>query len=145
MKRLWMNLLLGGASSACGFAALGVALYADSPTLSHVAGLFAGIGFVAGLACGGLHAWLDGPQVPEAAALPSEALAHMVRAALASASAERQPRSGSAADRRPTPAELASSTLAEAAARPVPQAAPQAEDQVVAPVARRLADSSFGP
>jgi hypothetical protein len=140
MKRLSMSLLLGGASSACGFAALGVALYADSPALSEVAGLFAGIGFVAGLACGGLHARLGSPQAPEPAALPPEALAHMVRATLASASAERQPRSGSAADRRPTPAELASSTLAEAAAKP----APQAEPQVAAPVARQLADSSFG-
>lgn len=171
MLRLVANLLLGGASSACGFAAVAVALYAGSPVQDSAAALFAGFGFVAGLLCGGLHAVFDGLPVQPAAAMPPEALASLVRATLASAVAERAPRVGSAADRRPTPAQLATAALADAAAksmadapamatRPAPPAAAMAPGAPAAPVApgapaapvasatpvesRRFARSEFG-
>ena len=114
--RLVANLLLGGASGGCGFAALGVALYAGSPAQASAAVLFAGFGFVAGLMCGGLHAVFEGLPTPPAATMPAEVLASLVRATLASAVAERAPRSGSAADRRPSPAQWARAALADAAA-----------------------------
>ena len=119
--RLLANLLLGGASGACGLAAAGVALYAGGPAQASAAALFAGVGFVAGLLCGGLHAVFEGVPAQPAAALPAQALAGLVRATLATAIAERAPRSGSAADRHstptPTPTQLASAALAGAAAR----------------------------
>jgi hypothetical protein len=121
--RLLANLLLGGASGACGLAAVGVALYAGAPAQASAAALFAGVGFVAGLLCGGLHAVFEGVPAQPAAALPAQALAGLVRATLATAIAERAPRSGSAADRHstptptPTPTQLASAALAGAAAR----------------------------
>ena len=124
MVRLLANLLLGGASGACGLAAVGVALYAGGPVQASAAALFAGVGFVAGLLCGGLHAVFEGVPAQPAAALPAQALAGLVRATLATAIAERAPRSGSAADRHPapapaptpTPTQLASAALAGAAA-----------------------------
>ncbi len=117
--RLLANLLLGGASGACGLAAAGVALYAGGPAQASAAALFAGVGFVAGLLCGGLHAVFEGVPAQPAAALPAQALAGLVRATLATEIAERAPRSGSAADRHstPTPTQLASAALAGAAAR----------------------------
>ena len=123
MVRLLANLLLGGASGACGLAAVGVALYAGGPVQASAAALFAGVGFVAGLLCGGLHAVFEGVPAQPAAALPAQALAGLVRATLATEIAERAPRSGSAADRHstptptPTPTQLASAALAGAAAR----------------------------
>ncbi len=123
MLRLAANLLLGGASSACGFAAVAVALYAHQPAQASAAALFASVGFVAGLLCGGLHAVFDGLPVRPATAMSPEALASLVRATLASAVAERAGRPGSAADRRPTPAQLASTALADAAATSLADAA----------------------
>ena len=122
MVRLLANLLLGGASGACGLAAVGVALYAGGPVQASAAALFAGVGFVAGLLCGGLHAVFEGLPAQPAAVMPPQALAGLVRATLATAIAERAPRSGSAADRHPAPtptpapAQLASAALAGAAA-----------------------------
>lgn len=44
------GVLLGaGLSTACGFAALGVALYAQHPRLAAAGGLFAAVGFVTGV------------------------------------------------------------------------------------------------
>ena len=116
MVRLLANLLLGGASGACGLAAVGVALYAGGPAQASAAALFAGFGFVAGLLCGGLHAVFKGLPAQPAAVMPPQALAGLVRATLATAITERAPRSGSAADPRPTPAQWASAALAGAAA-----------------------------
>ena len=116
MLRLVANLLLGGAGSACGFAAVAVALYAGNPAQATAAALFASVGFVAGLLCGGLHAVFVGLPVQPVAAMRPEALASLVRATLASAVAERAPRSGSAAGRQPTPAQWAAAALADAAA-----------------------------
>lgn len=116
MLRLAAHLLLGGASSACGFAAVAVALYAGSPAQVSAVALLAGFGFVTGLACGGLHAVIDGLPAQPAAAMPPAAVASLVRATLASAVAERASRAGSAADRRPTPAQGSDAAVAEAAA-----------------------------
>jgi hypothetical protein len=169
MLRFIANLLLGGASAACGLAALGLALYAGSPAQASATTLFAGFGFVAGLLCGALHAVFEGLPVLPAAAMPAEALASLVRATLATAVAERAPRSGSAADRRPSPAEWAGATaaatataMAKAVPRPVAASAARLADAaasrprtstpvvVVAPVMpppvdqRRFASSEFG-
>lgn len=151
MTRLLYTLLLGGASGACALAALGLALYAGHPDPWAPASLFAAIGFAAGLVCNCLHLVFGGLPVQPPPAMSQQALAGMVRATLASASAERQPRSGTAADRRPTPAELASTVLAEAAAKPAPLPAPQpgaapapAEARPPSAEAPRFASSSFG-
>ncbi|MBC7726922.1 MAG: hypothetical protein H7242_04795 [Microbacteriaceae bacterium] len=151
MVRLLAALLLGGTSGACGLAAVGVALYAGGPAQDSAAALFAGFGFVAGLLCGGLHAVFEGVPAQPAAQMLPQALAGLVRATLATAIAERAPRSGSAADRHPTPAQLASTALAGAAATSM--AAPSTTP-VVAAVAgatppqpidpRRFASSEFG-
>ena len=158
--RLAANLVLGGSSAACGFAAVAVALYAGSPQQAWAVVLFAGFGFVAGLLCGGLHAVFDGLPVQPAAAMPPDALASLVRATLVTAIAERAPRSGSAADRRPTPAELATTALAGAAvtsmtapmahasaavAQPAPPAAPVIATAAAQAIGRRrFAPSEFG-
>ena len=115
LMRGWA-MALCGASAACGFAAFGLALYAQSPAAPAAAGLFAGFGFAAGLLCGGLHWVFDAKPSPRPPALSSEALAGLVRATLASACAERQPGHGSAANRRSTPAKVAGTALAGAAA-----------------------------
>ena len=120
------------ASMACGFAALGVALYAHGPAGAAVA-LFGGLGALAGGLCAALQLAFHGRPAPPTAALPAQALARLVRATLASATSDRP---GSAADRRPT--------LPAAAARPTP--AP-AQVQVQTPIpadARRFASSAFG-
>ena len=137
MLRLVANLLLGGAGSACGFAAVAVALYAGNPAQATAAALFASVGFVAGLLCGGLHAVFDGLPVQPVAAMRPEALASLVRATLASAVAERAPRSGSAAGRQPTPAQWAAAALAEAAATSLADAP---ADRLADPLADGLAD-----
>ena len=116
MVRLLAILLLGGASAACGLAAVAVALYAGGPAQASAAALFAGFGFVAGLLCGGLHAVFEGLPSQPAAGMPAAALAGLVRATLATANAERAPRLGSAAGRRRTSAQLARAALAGAAA-----------------------------
>lgn len=98
-----LMVLLGSASMACAFAALGVALYAHGPSVA-AALLFGSIGGLAGLLCALLQWVFDGLPVPQRAALPAEALARMVRGTLASAASERPARPGSAADRRLAPA-----------------------------------------
>jgi hypothetical protein len=135
MKRLALAMTMGGASLACGFAGVGFALYAQTSNALPAAWLFAGFGLVAGLVCGGLHLVFDGIQVHERAALPAEALAAMVRAAVASAVAERAARPGSAADRRPTPAVPAAApepALSAAAVEPMTAASASPSKPVVA-------------
>jgi hypothetical protein len=102
MLRLAQAVLLGGGSGACGFAALGLALYARSPSAAAAALLFGSIGFVCGVVCNGLQAVLSAR--PEPAPLPPQALAGMLRATLAAAAGDRAPRAGSAAARRPAAA-----------------------------------------
>lgn len=99
-----LMVLLGGASMACAFAAMGVALYAHGPSAA-AALLFGSMGALAGLLCAVLQWVFDGLPVPQRAALPAEALARLVRATLASAASERPARPGSAADPRPAPAD----------------------------------------
>ena len=123
LKLVWM-LVLGGASAACGFAAVGATLYAHSPAVAWAAQCFAAFGFITGLACGGLHLHFHGRPAQAPAALAPDELAGLVRAALASAAAERQARSGSAGDRRPTgDAPAASPATAATTAQPMPQPA----------------------
>lgn len=123
MLRLLLALVLGGASSACAMAAVGWVLYAQSPALAWVVQVFAAIGFLAGLACGALHLYLQGRPAPAPAALSSAALNDLVRATLASAAAERQARPGSAADRRPAATATAPAALPAAAPARVAEAA----------------------
>lgn len=131
MLKLALALALGGASTACALAALGWTLYAGHPDAVWVAQCFAAWGFVAGLACGGLHLHAHGRPAPAPAALPPDALASLVRATLARAAAERQARPGSAADRRPatpiTTPNTPAPAPAEAAAQASAPAAAQAE------------------
>ena len=143
MLRLVANLLLGGAGSACGFAAVAVALYAGNPAQATAAALFASVGFVAGLLCGGLHAVFDGLPVQPVAAMRPEALASLVRATLASAVAERAPRSGSAAGRQPTPAQWAAAALADAAATSLADAPGDAPADAPAAAARSTPPTDF--
>ncbi len=114
MLRLLLALLMGGASAACALAAVGWTLYAHSPHVAWVAQCFAAWGFAAGLACGALHLQFHGRPAQAPAALPPDELAGLVRAALASAAAERQARPGSAADRRPAVASVAAPALTPA-------------------------------
>lgn len=105
-----------GLSTGMGFAALGLALYALGPAPAAAA-LFGAVGLLCGVAAASLRLVLDG--VPAALPVPlsGEALATLLRTALAQAQQERQAaRSGSAADRGPA-------TLAEP--RPAPVPAPQ--------------------
>lgn len=136
MLRLAFSLFMGGVSAACGLAAIGLTLYAHSPSAMAAAQLFGAVGFVVGLVCGGLHQALRGQPAHGPAALPPEALAELVRATLANAAAERTVRAGSAADRRPHPAEPA-----RAAPAAEPSAAPVA---AAAAPAREVASSAFG-
>jgi hypothetical protein len=99
--RLVLALAMGAASTACALAAVGWTLYAGHPDAAWVAQCFAAWGWVAGLACGGLHLYAHGRPAPAPASLPPDAMASLVRATLARAAAERQDRPGSAADRRP--------------------------------------------
>jgi hypothetical protein len=142
MMRPLLAVLTGGASSACGLAAVGLALYGQGPSALAAASLFGVVGFVAGLVCGSLHlAMQRQPSHPQApAALPPQALADLVRATLASAAAERSPRAGSAADRRGGPGAHAT---VDPAPRPA-QAAQPAEAPAVRDTARQFASSAFG-
>ena len=123
MLKLLLALLMGAGSSACALAAVGWTLYAHSPHVVWVAQSFGAWGFAAGLVCGALHLrWHRRPtQAP--AALAAHELARLLRAAMASAAAERQARPGTAADRRPAPAVTPSQ-----APQPAPAAASRPEE-----------------
>ena len=154
VRRGWgqaLMVLLGGASGACGFAALGLALYATGQPLA-AATVFGAFGFAVGALCVLLTPLQQRLPGQRHADLPGEALAGMVRATLAQAAAERGNRSGSAADRRP--AEAAAATLALAglpapAERTGPPGTPAtsaASAPAPAPAAngRQFASSAFG-
>lgn len=148
MKRLALTMFMGGASAACGMAAVGLALYAQGPSAMAAAQLFGAVGFVVGLVCSGLHLARHDQTALSPATLPPEALAGLVRATLANAAAERAPRAGSAADRRPEPAQgpRAATTVATTSTpTSTPTAAPTAAPQAL-PVAaaRQFASSAFG-
>lgn len=171
MLRLVFALFVSGASMACGFAAVGLALYAHSPSVNAAAALFGSYGFVVGLLCGGLHLVLDGLAVRAQSPLTSEEMAGLVRATLAHAAAERKARAGSAADRKtaavptvPTAAAVTPQPAAVPVHAPAPVAvarprvpappqpiavavavtAPRQALPIPAPGARRYADSAFG-
>ena len=154
-----LSVLLGGASGACGFAALGLSLYAATQPRAAAA-LFGAFGFAVGALCVLLTPLRQQRPVQRHADLPADALARMVRATLAQAVTERGARTGSAADRRP--AELAVAALALAAspgsaghagpvAAPTPNTAPTplpALTPLPAPApadkGRQFASSAFG-
>jgi hypothetical protein len=96
-----------------------------------VAQCFAAFGFAAGLACGGLQLHFHGRPAHAPAALAPDELAGLVRAAVASATAMRAARPGSAADRHPAgdiPTATPAATSATATtAQPAPQAAVKAD------------------
>lgn len=118
MARLTLALLLGAASGALGFAAVGWVLYTGSASAVFAAQWFGCFGAMVGLLCGGLHLQMDGLPQPAPAALPAHELAGMVRATLAKAAAERQGRPGAAASPAPAaqPAPAAGDGGAAAAA-----------------------------
>ncbi len=127
------------ASMACGFAALGVALYAHGPS-GAAAALFGSVGALAGGLCAALQRAFQGRPAPHGAALPAQALARLVRTTLASAASELQARPGNAADRRPAlPA-----AAAGVASAPAPAAAPAPTRHPLPADARRFASSAFG-
>jgi len=141
MSRLLLALLMGAASTACAFAALGWTLYAAQPQAAWVAQCFGAWGALAGLGCGLLHLHAHGRPAQAPAALPPDEIAGLVRAALASAVAERSARPGSAADRRPAgdaPAPLAPAAAVAAAAAAVQPAAVAAAG---APAAEEVASA----
>lgn len=168
MLRLVFALFVSGASMACGFAAVGLALYAHSPSVNAAAALFGSYGFVVGLLCGGLHLVLDGLAVRAQSPLTSEEMAGLVRATLAHAVTERKTRAGSAVDRKTVAVPTAAAVTPQPAAAPVHAPAPVAVARprvpappqpiavavavtaprqalpIPAPGARRYADSAFG-
>ncbi len=134
MLRLLLALAMGGASGACALAAVGWSLYGQSLELVAAVQIFAACGFLAGLACGGLHLHFQGQPAAAPPALSSEALADLVRATLTNAAAQRRERPGSAADRRPDPpSTIGATTPAPASLSPAPAPAPAATP-TVAPV-----------
>lgn len=142
MLRRVLSVLMGGASGACGFAALGVALYAQGPS-RLAALLFGGFGFVCGAWCALLPSLRRRLPSQRHAELPDAARAGLVQAALASAAAGQPERSDTAIDRRP--AEVTAAALAAAAVTSLPDTTIKAAaPDVVAKVgARRFAGSSF--
>lgn len=118
MLMLGLHLLLGGASCACGLAAVGLVLYGHGPWALSAGQLFAGFGFAVGLLGGALHQWLNQRQHLQPAALPPEALAGLVRATVASLSASRSV----AARTAPAGAAPAPIMAPERASGPVPDA-----------------------
>lgn len=91
-----------GLSTGMGFAALGLALYAQGPATAAAALLFGAVGALCGATAAILRLVLDGVPAALPVPLPAEALAALLRTTLAQAQQERQAsRSGSAADRRP--------------------------------------------
>ena len=131
-----LMLLLGGASGACGFAALGLALYATGQPLA-AATVFGAFGFAVGALCVLLTPLQQRLPAQRQADLPGDALAGMVRATLAQAAAELGNRSGSAADRRPAEAPLALAGSPATAPAPVPVPVPSG-------TGRQFASSAFG-
>lgn len=128
MTRTLLALLLGGASTACALAAVGGVLYAGHPQLLWALQCFAGWGFAAGLVCGGLHLRAHGQPVHAPPALSAAELHGLVRAAEASAKAERQARgarTGTAADRRGAPAAVVPDVAPALAPAPAPAPARQ--------------------
>lgn len=142
MLRYLVVLLFSGISLACGFAGLGLALYAHGPALA-AATLFGALGFVTGLGCAVLQTAFVGRPAPQPAALPAAALAALVRATLASAALERADRvirPGSAADRRPAVDTAAVVAAAAAVQTPTPvAAATPPPSHIPAPVAVAVA------
>ena len=136
MMKLGLHLMLGAASSACGLAAVGLLLYANGPWALAATQLFAGVGFVAGLFCGGLHKWTNQRQHLHSAALPPEALAGLVRATVVSMSAGRS----SAARTAPALAAVTPVPMASMASRT--SRTPIASAKPLAP--RQFASSAFG-
>jgi hypothetical protein len=137
MTRTLLALMLGGASTASALAAVGGVLYAGHPQLLWVLQCFAGWGFAAGLVCGVLHLRAHGRPVHAPPALSTSELHSLVRAAEASAKAERQARgarAGSAADRRaaPAPADLRPQEVAVTAAPALPKPPVREEADAVA-------------
>lgn len=122
--------LLGGTSGACGFAAVGLALYATGQSLAAAA-VFGAFGFAVGALCVLLTPLQQRVPSWRHADLSGDALAGMVRATLAQAAAELGNRAGSAADRRPAEAPLA------LAGSPAPAPAPAGGQ-------RQFASSAFG-
>ena len=107
-----------GLSSGLGFAALGLALYAQGPAPAATA-LFGAVGALCGAAAALLRLVIDGVQAALPAPLPADALRTLLR----QAQQERQAsRSGSAADRRPA-----------AVAEPLPGLAAQHSPPLQAP------------
>ena len=111
-----------GLSTGLGFAAVGLALYAQGPAPAAAA-LFGVLGALCGTAAAILRLRLDGVPAALPARLPADALATLLRTMLAQAQQERQAsRSGSAIDRRPA-----------AEAEPLPGLAPQVAPPLQAP------------
>ena len=148
MLRRALSVLVGGLSCACGFAALGVALYAQGSATAAAAALFGASGFGVGVLCAALTPWRDPPPAQRTVALSRDALASLLRATLASAASERAARPGSAADRRPaaTAAEALAraATLSPAAAAALPSAAVAPPPARVVTEARHVASSVVG-
>ena len=111
-----------GMSMAMGFAALGLALYAQGPAQAAAA-LFAAVGAFCGITAASLRLLLQGVPAALPVPLPAEALAAL-RNLLAQAQQDRQAtRSGSAADRQPSA--VANTWPGAAADVPAPSRAPQ--------------------
>lgn len=106
-----------GLSTGLGFAALGLALYAQGPAQAAAA-LFGAVGALCGTAAAALRLRLDGVPAALPTPMPADALATLLRTMLDQAQQDRQAsRRGSAADRQPA-------SVAQASAVLVPQAAP---------------------
>ena len=147
MLRYLVVLLFSGVSLACGFAGLGLALYANGPALAAAA-LFGMVGFVSGLGCAVLQTAFVGRPAPQPAALPADELAALVRATLASVAQERADRTtrpGSAADRRPATGTADAAAAAAAVQTPVPVAVAASRSPERVPAEQpRFASSAFG-
>lgn len=103
-----------GLSTGMGFAALGMAFYAQGPAQAAAA-LFGAVGVLCGTAAAILRLLLDGVPAALPESLPAETLAALLRTTLAEAQRQRQAsRIGSVADRRP--AALAEPVLGPAVA-----------------------------
>ena len=126
-----------GLSTGMGFAAVGLALYAQGPAPAAAA-LFGALGALCGATAAILRLRLDGVPAALPAPLPADALATLLRTMLAQALQDRQAsRSGSAIDRRPA-------AVAEPWPGPAPQVAPplQAPQPALARTRALTADSA---
>jgi hypothetical protein len=133
MTRLLLALVLGGASTACALAAVGLVLYAGHPQQAWALQCFAAWGFAAGLVCGGLHLRAQGRPVQAPPALSAQELHGLVRAAEASARAAGQARGAGAQARAPVP------VLDPAAGSPAPAPGPISAAQRAAEPAETVA------